>query len=304
MTLLQQIQEAAIDPKHPLADLLRKCLILSYRLKHLPFREWVERELDGYPKGADLPPYRRAVGDIHAALSGPLQGYVADVPVPMSQLPEDHRDLLRNFDFGQGVAELEALAGGAKDQSSKGLMKNLPMELCRRVEIYEGWSTVRMWSSLSISTLSGVLDQIRTRALRFALEIEALNPAAGEPTDIASPAVSQQLVSQIFNTVISGGTVNLAGTQSIQQIAITVQPGDLDSLIRYLKDQGVADNEVKSLKEILPAESASPTKTPGPKTEAWIKRVGARIAAGGGRVAESTLTSVLSAAVKSYMGLP
>ena len=112
-------------------------------------------------------------------------------------------------------------------------------------------------------------------------------------------------MNHIFNTVITGGTVNVRASQNIQQVAITVQTGDLESLVRYLRAQGIGDEEVEALKGILPAEPASSEKAPGPKTEAWIKRVGGgRIAASGGRVAESTLTSVLTSAVKSFMGLP
>src|SRR5439155_17780014 len=104
MTLLQEIQEAAFDPNHSLAYLLRKCLVLSYRLDHQDFRDWVERELNGYPKDAALPMYRVARGDINAALSGPFQGLVPSVPVPLSQIPDDAQELLRDFSFRHSVA--------------------------------------------------------------------------------------------------------------------------------------------------------------------------------------------------------
>src|SRR5439155_21585002 len=97
MTLLEQIQDAALETKHPLADLLRKCLVLAYRLDNQAFRDWVEWELKGYPDDVELPLYRHAKGDLRANVSGMFGAEMNDVPVPMSQIPEDHREPLRNF---------------------------------------------------------------------------------------------------------------------------------------------------------------------------------------------------------------
>ncbi len=290
-----------MDPKLPLAGLLRKCLVLAYRLKHDAFREWVERELNGYPTDVDVPIYRKATGDIKADVSGVGGAFMSGVAVPLSQIPEDNRDPLRNFDFRESVAALEHLAAGAESKGSSRLMRDIPTELCAKVQIYQYTSTVRMRTELSTSVLRGMLDQVRTRALTFALEVEALNPAAGEATG-AGLAIPAQQVSQIFYNVISGGTVNMAASQSVQ-VAINVQPGDLSSLVDYLRQQGVTDEEVTALKQILPGQPPE-EHTPGEKTEGWITRVGRRLGASGGRVAESAVTSVLTAAIKAYLGLP
>lgn len=72
MTLLADIQAAAVDQTHSLSDLLRKCQILAFRLRHEPFKTWVSHELNGYPNDATLPPYRSSMrGEIKANLSGP-----------------------------------------------------------------------------------------------------------------------------------------------------------------------------------------------------------------------------------------
>jgi len=47
MSLLTEIQAAATDPSHSTADLLRKCQILAFRLRHEPFKQWVGHELSG-----------------------------------------------------------------------------------------------------------------------------------------------------------------------------------------------------------------------------------------------------------------
>jgi hypothetical protein len=115
MDLLADIQTAAVDPTHTLSDLLRKCQILAFRLRHEPFKEWVAHELNGYPDEATLPTYRGPLrGHIKADLAGSFGSGAKNVHVPLSNIPEEVRDKATSFNFYQGVAMLEALVADAK----------------------------------------------------------------------------------------------------------------------------------------------------------------------------------------------
>ncbi len=48
MSLLREIQNAAVDETVSLAVLLRKCKILAARLGNIEFKTWVDKELNGY----------------------------------------------------------------------------------------------------------------------------------------------------------------------------------------------------------------------------------------------------------------
>ena len=48
MSLLREIQEAAIDGSIDLPTLLRKCKVLAARLGNDDFTDWVDAELNGY----------------------------------------------------------------------------------------------------------------------------------------------------------------------------------------------------------------------------------------------------------------
>ena len=50
-SLLQEIQTAATDPALSLSDMLRKCQILAFRLRHEPFKALASHELNGCPAG-------------------------------------------------------------------------------------------------------------------------------------------------------------------------------------------------------------------------------------------------------------
>ena len=83
MSLLKEIQDAAIDSKSDLSTVLRKSRVLAARLKNEDFTKWVQHELDGYPQVTDIPEYRACKcqsqghfgGAFGSGLRRPLRGY-------------------------------------------------------------------------------------------------------------------------------------------------------------------------------------------------------------------------------------
>lgn len=51
-----------------------------------------------------------------------------------------------------------------------------PTDLAVLTEVVENQQTVRLWKQLPVTLVAGILDQIRSKALKFVLEIEAANP--------------------------------------------------------------------------------------------------------------------------------
>jgi hypothetical protein len=113
VTLLKEIQDGATDSSVPLSTLLRKCKILSARLRHKGFAEWVDRELGGYENIDDLPEYRIARSvESRGHFFGGFGRQLRDAPLPTKHLHEEIREKLETLYYPQGVAELEALADG------------------------------------------------------------------------------------------------------------------------------------------------------------------------------------------------
>jgi AbiTii-like protein len=302
--LLQEIEDAAASQTTPLADLLRRCAILAARLGHVPFKEWVAHELNGYPDAGVLPEYRRGVGGrLMAQVSGPFGSGANNVAVPLSQIPEEFRRRFTVFDFVHGAAELESMVSRARDVDKGRLRFSVPPELFALVEIYEGYSTVSMWSEVSIHSVVAILDQVRTRALMFALEIEAENPDAGELATSAPGQVSQDRVAQIFNTVILGGMVNLAAGSpgTSQQLQVAVVPGDFASLVEWLRLTGVPEDELAELSGAMDKDQATETKSVGQRTKDWIAKAAGKVAGAGGRITESAARELLVEAIRIYL---
>jgi hypothetical protein len=305
--LLTDIQAAAVGPGHSVSDLLRKCQILAFRLKHEPFKTWVTHELNGYPNEAELPPYRSSMrGELKANLVGPFGSSATNMQVPLSLIPEEVREQATRFDFYQGVAMLESLASQAETGEGSMVQSPFPVDLAARLEILQGYQTMQMWLEVPVSAVVGILDQIRTRALTFALEIEAENPAAGQQmVDVAArsdPPIPLARTDAIFQTVIFGGNVAVGPDASVE---VSVAPGDLDSLLRFLKAQGVEKGDRDKLAEAIEGDDAEgrPKDGPGKRVASWLGSMSLKLAASGGRIGEGAVGGLIAAAVARYLGL-
>jgi hypothetical protein len=296
VSLLTDIQAAATDPSHSLSDLLRKCQILAIRLRHEPFKTWVGRELNGYPNEVTPPPYRTSLrGDIKADLSGPFGSGGKNVPVPISLFPTEVRDQATRFDFYQAVATLESTVADAKAGGHATIQSMFPVEISARMEIWQGYQTMGMWLEVPIAAVVGVLDQVRSRALEFVLEIEAENPEAGATaTATSQPPVPLARADAIFNTVIYGGHVAIG-----PKAMVNVTPGDLASLMAYLEGQGVEAADRNELAAALKADKGRL----GPRVKAWLGEMAVTAARAGGRVGEGAAGGLIAAAVARFLGL-
>jgi hypothetical protein len=84
MSLLRDIQDAAVDPSTDVATLLRKCKILAVRLGSEEFKQWVDYELNGYDKVEDLPEYRILHTESFGTFAGPFGTSMNNALIPPS----------------------------------------------------------------------------------------------------------------------------------------------------------------------------------------------------------------------------
>ncbi|TPQ25760.1 hypothetical protein [Methylomonas koyamae] len=233
MSLLREIQEAAIDSNVELAVLLRKCKVLAARLGNPEFKAWVERELSGYDDLNSLPDYRVVHVNSKGHFSGPFQSGLRNADIPMSCIPKELREKLSYSCLSQPVASMESLVKSAKTGT---LQEPWNPDIVAYVgqEIYENMNCMQAWKVIPAPAIVAALDAIRNRILNFVLEIEAESPDAGEAPVNSSP-VPQERVHQIFNTYITGNVQNVAtGSTNVRQKAVS--SGASDELFRELLD--------------------------------------------------------------------
>jgi hypothetical protein len=302
MGLLAEIQREATDANSPVSALLRRCQILAFRLKNEAFKRWVGYELNGYPDGAELPPYRAPMqGVLKATVMNPAR-WMKGILVPRSLLPNYARDI-GTFSFRDGVSAMEATVAEARRAEVTTLRTPIPPELFADLEIMEMSTTVEMWVELPVTAYASVLDSVRNRALQFALEIEVEKAVAGEVASNHEP-VSEDRVNRLVSTVVYGGNVNVgAGDGPVTQINVGVTPGDLTSLIDALKGLGVPAEDIESLRAAIDQDQHETDEKPGPRTREWIGRMTMAAVRGAGYVGGGATATVIGTAVAKYLGL-
>lgn len=200
-TLIDQIEQEALDATASLADALRKCMILGGKAGSEQLRDWATRELEGYFGDGDKLPKYRVVGaqiQIDAATS---QGLIQQQPFPPSSLPDFVREnVSEQYELRDGVGSIEALIAGAEARNES-VKISLPMgnDIARVMNHEHGDPSQQILSvywALATPTVWGVLDQIRTALTKLVAELRATMPAGqAVPSEAAADQAVQVVVS-------------------------------------------------------------------------------------------------------------
>lgn len=187
----------------PLADLLRKSIILARRAGSADLRAWASRELKGYD-GVDadnLPNYRRVAAPMYVDKfigAGMLTGQ----PISSRDLPDGIREELGDeLLLRQGVGELEALAARGETMRFGPPGFEIIGQLMDNESRVQQRTTAIYWT-VTPATLHGVVDQVRTALAELVGEL-------GESTPSDTPPATDQV-----NQAVRAATSDEAGPQA------------------------------------------------------------------------------------------
>lgn len=267
MSLLRQIQDAAINSSVDLPTLLRMCKVLAARLGSDDFKTWIDRELSGYDRKEDLPEYRVINVNSKGHFGGAFGSGLRNADIPLVCVPKELRESLGHSYIFQPVAAMAALV--SKNESGT-LQEPWNPDIVAHVgrDIYEHMVCMQAWKVIPATAFVAALDTIRTRVLNFVLEIEAANPDAGESMPAEKP-IPPETVQHIFNTYITGNVQNLAsgstnvsqsaswqsgvGAETLSQLLDAIASADLPANVRTVATDSIqqlrASPDASTLKE-------------------------------------------------------
>jgi hypothetical protein len=177
-SLLEQIEQEALDSSSSLADALRKCVALGGQSGSTELRRWATQELRGYSPDADVPEYR----EISAPIA--VDGFTGSAMVKGQQVhSSDWPDFVQEhvtetLTLYNPIAELEAMA-----QSGEVTQLGIPQAgLLKQMYETQGQSVVSIYWQVSPIPVRGVIDQVRTALVELVAQLRegAENPE--EPT--------------------------------------------------------------------------------------------------------------------------
>lgn len=304
MTLLKQIQDAAVDSAIRVADLLRRCKILAARLHYDDFSNWVDMELQGYPSRDALPVYRVLRAQSFGHFSGPFGSGLRNAIIPPMAIPEEYREMVHTAYILDSVGSLQE----SISQSDGGnLHSNWPPDLVAHLGdgIYQDMVCMSAWRLIPRGAIVGILDSVRTRVLNFALAIETDAPNVGETTS-EIPPIPEEKVSQVFHTHIYGDVGNIAQASSefAQVSVIGVSEGNFESLKDYLLRQGIPESDIEELQQSLSEDVENGIEDRlGPSTSSWVGKMIEGASSGALKIGSSVAAQLLTSALMNYLGL-
>jgi hypothetical protein len=299
MTLLDEIIDAAVDKKVPIGTLLRKCLVLEQQVKNEKFRAWLDRELDGYDQMEELPPYR-VFNCVNKGLFFGIAMRLNDQPIPVHVMEEKDRKLIEKVYLHQPAASYE----GRPDTSSDAALPwNPSLTTKYQTKFFRDSDLVlnRAWQEIPGSVLVGLLEQIRTRVLRFALELkDNLPPNVADPQQVSPAVVERSVVNNIY-----GGNILIAShAENISQMAhTTIAAGDIEGLKRAFSTLGVTDEGLKKLEADIKADETNGQPSIGPRIKGWLASIGQYLGKEGAKVGTDVMKKLATKWILQHYGM-
>lgn len=298
-TLLQQIEEEAVDSKSDVAALLRKCQVLATRLHNDSLKDWIWHELNGYPHPTDIPEYRivpcQSVGTFYG-----LGKTLKNAPIPPMCVPEEARDVLFALHFTQGAGTLQALLADTDGTVIASWPSDLVALLSQKV--YHDMGMINAHMECSSSAIVKILETIRNRILDFVLALEEDCPSAGDP--IGSTKLDEKKIDQMVTNNIFKGVGNLAlqcGTVS-QTNTVNVEKGNWALLENFLREIKIEKERIDELKDILQQEPPKSKEQFGTRLSKWMGAICAKAACGMYAIPGEVISGVLAGAICKFMG--
>lgn len=295
MKLVEEIIEMASDGRRPLADALRKCLVLSFALKNEKLKNWVEKELNGYDRNDDVPQYRLVNLHSKGNFTGPAGAFLRQRPLPLSILDKKHRGLL----VSKLTQPIAAYDSGKESVSEINAAFNWPPDLIVHYQgkFISGYALSQAWQELPGSVLVGLCEEVRNRLLRFALEIKE---ELGNVEDKSSTVPQERIEAAVVNYIYGGMNVIGGKVEDFSQIGnIIVPKGDFGGLSKALKTLDVSNSEIAKLKNALDGDG----QTVGNKTKGWLMGIGKKLGGAGLKVGTGVATEIAKEWLLQYCGL-
>ena len=307
VNLLESIIDGATEDAVSTSNLLRKIVVVSHRIQSTETLAWAESEIAGYdPESLDkLPEYR---GPLKVAVRGTYSGPMGSSATQVLSdygVPEDYVSALFDVRFFQPLAELEEMARNRDANlgvpwSAALVTKWNEWEEAERVPYIPMMGLFAARRVVTPAMIGGVIDTIRSAALKFALDLQAANPMAGEtggPTVRDSDV--REAVNSVFHTYIYGSGTNVAfGDGNVQSISIA--QGDLVGLLSTVEHLGLDKNAVQELASIVTGSVSAEEKLS--RVQRFTERIREGAIAITGSVTVKVVADQVQALVRQFLG--
>ncbi|BBB26322.1 AbiTii domain-containing protein [Amphritea japonica] len=304
MKLADEIVEILSSNDGVLTEALVKTKVLLHKIGHKELVAWVNKELNGYSEGDELPDYRIIPAQVLvSATNGAYE--VRSHPVPMSHIDKKFRDMWEQAKLNHSLAVIEKIVTSNDGDT---LESPIPMEANGMLGkgLANSYMVQRAWSEIPVAGVSNIMMQVRSRLLDFILELSSEFSDLESDKDVKE-AAGKFDASNLFNNAIFGDNVTiLLGTENLQKVTNSIVKNDFESLARTLKDKDVSDDDITLLKDAIDSDSSFPVTEKdkfGPSVKSWMRSMLSKAIDTSWQIELGVAGSLIATALNNYYGL-
>ena len=298
--LIDAIRDDLVSESVDLSNTLRKAKILATKIGLPEFRDWINYEQAGYPKGAEIPSYRSFGATNLGTFLGPLGRKVENFVLPTYNLPDHVREFAVSLVVHDGVGALQAMLASEHESFQLKWPQEYVLLARHYIPMEDGSQLADAHQLVPSHIVSGVLDNIKNRLLDFILALQDINVTSEE---LDKGTVETETVRNVFHVNVYGNNNVVASGEAVHQEISTVQKGDMDSLVRYLQSLNVESNDIGKLKNAIALEPNASNGAIGPKVREWVGGMISKAGSTTWRIAVGEAATGLMGALNSYYGL-
>ena len=296
--MLDELQEFIAELAQHEVDLtssLRKAKILTSGYHSPELDEWINSELDGYPESAIVPDYRSSPADNYGEFAGPASaGGAASTTLRIStdDLPQDVKEFAEKLVMLDGV---RALQSHEAEDNKKPWPLNFVIAAQEATAIQGGLFLTSAYQHIPAAVYTDIVEKVRNRLFSFLLDLQNRNSTPEESSESA--------IGRLVNYHIYGGQNVVATAEQVSQQVKIVQKNDAASLLAYLREHGVAEDDLRELSDAIAAEPEASGDNFGPKVGAWVGGMLGKASTGVWQAGIEVAANVLTNALKGYYGM-
>lgn len=314
--LLQEVIDELVNTEKSLSAALMKLNYFGRLIKNEELIDYTQCELNGYNENAkNIPAYRRTIGTLYIDIQTYTHSYTGQLPISM--IEEPFKTEFRYIYAREGIAVIEKLARESESSDSDGqIATQFPIEMLHILieparKLYKSDARVdvigaRLTGNANI--LVKIPTAIRTKLLDFVMsiaenfgfdiEIESFNKKA--------EVNNQTIIHQMNTTITNSGDGNVINTGKENQIEnkVTLYKGDTERLVRELKAQGIDNEDIQEIAEIVSEEKPDEENARlGEKANGWISKIFNKSLNGIGKIVTGLSANLLATLVRQYYGM-
>lgn len=312
---LIEVLKDLMDTDKSLAGPLIKLGQFARLTKNGELLDYVNNELNGYKKFADIPIYRK--GRATLVVNFQAGYYTHEEVLPQVLIDPEYRDVFEYVFIKEGIASIENLSSKSNNGGNSSFYMPVPVQALGQIQSpAEQYFLTDTQISVVKAKLVGnsnlpleVPNAIRTKLLDF---VTAIAEEFGYNIEIDTFNQTKEINNQTINnfmgtTITNSGDGNVINTGDHNQIENTanVSKGNKQQLQNELKKLGIEEEDISEIVEIVSEEEPNRDKgLLGPKANSWITGILGKSLNGIGKLANGITVELLASLLKQYVGMP